>query len=65
MFKIEYDLSCLTCEELIEARNEIQHAIEELAAYRHDKGYITDEEKHLVALALSIDEETGEWDAGA
>ena len=65
MFKIEYDLSCLTCDELIDMRAEIQHAIEEMAVYHHEQSRLTDEERHLIAQALAIDEETGEWPAGA
>ena len=66
MFKIEYDLRCLTCEELIEARDQIQHALEDLAEHGGRKTeYLTDEEKQLIAQALAIDEATGEWFAGA
>ncbi|HEX6560113.1 MAG TPA: hypothetical protein VF021_11640 [Longimicrobiales bacterium] len=65
MWKIEYDLSCLTCEELIEARAKIQHALERKTAHGQDQGYITEDEKHLIAQALDIDEATGEWRSGA
>lgn len=65
MFKIEYDLSCLTCEELIDARAKIQRALDEKTTYRQEQGNLSEEEKHLIAQALDIDEATGECRAGA
>ena len=66
MWRVEYDLTCLTCEELIEARAQMQGMIEAIAEQkRAEQNYLTAEEKQLIAQALAIDEITGEWDAGA
>ncbi len=66
MFRIEYELTGLTCEELIEVREQLQHLLEDLSQYEHDRAVLlTDEEKHVIAQALAIDELTGEWEAGA
>jgi hypothetical protein len=80
MFKVDYDLSCLTVEELLEARTrlhrnvehvearhvQLAHLFEALEDALHSRyGLLTGDAKHEIAQALAIDETTGEWDAGA
>ena len=66
MFRIEYELAGLTCEEMTEVREQLQRMLEELSEYEHDRAVLlSEEEKHVIAQALAIDELTGEWEAGA
>lgn len=80
MFKVDYDLSCLTVEELLEARAQLQRDVETVQAHDAQLAHLfaaleyalhsrsallSGEAKHEIAQALAIDETTGEWNAGA
>lgn len=80
MFKVDYDLSCLTVEELLEARAQLHRDVETVQAHDAQLAHLfaaledalhsrsallSGEAKHEIAQALAIDETTGEWNAGA